>query len=253
MADEPDGSPYSEYAQKFDGDLAANRTRQAAVTEQIAELEKHLEYLRRQETWLLEAQAALPAPPGSETAPAAGAAEQPQTAEDERPGSESSAPAPADVVAGASSAVPQPRQDTSDKAPGKTATAPKTKTKTTGRKPPAKKTSAKKASPEKKPGAKKPTDKTTPTGPPLRQLVMDILGEAPGETHTAREVFEEIKKRHPGQAVTPQAVRNHLDNHAVKSKQHGAAMYAAPTSADAPKAKVGHRGETAHEQVPAEV
>ncbi|CAL9676909.1 hypothetical protein SUDANB105_07973 [Streptomyces sp. enrichment culture] len=281
MADEPEKSPIqSKYAQQYADDLAANRKEQSDLTAQIAALQERLEQLRADEAWLTQAQSGLPraAVPGR---PVAAVAEALPVAEDEQP----EAPAPAEDVTDAPRTVPQPRQDEPVKAqqpkqPARKAAAKKA----TAKKATAKKTTAKatarKASAAKKPAAAQapapeaavaqaPAEKAAPEekpGPPLWQLVLDILLKTPGQPCVAREVADLLAQEHPGRATSVQTVRNNLESLvkkglAEKVHQQGSAMYTAYPDAGKGAEPETHEAaggteqspEAAAEKVPAEV
>lgn len=279
MADEPETTPIqNKYAQQYADDLEANRKEQADATEQIANLQKHLEQLRVDEAWLSKALGSLPAavaPSASEPDSAAEAVAAPPAAE---------TPAPVEAGADALQTVPQQRQDKPVKAaqskqPAKKAAAKKTpvgKTaagKTTAKKAAAKKTASKKASAEETPAetaptAEVPAEKSAPkekTGPPLHELVLALLLQTPGEPRQAREVFDDLNATHPGRAASVQVVRNQLvflaeKNRIETSLQGKARMYtafadagAAPAADDAAGGEAEEAPETAAEKVPAEV
>lgn len=273
MADEPEKTPIqNKYAQQYADDLAANRKEQGALTTQIADLQERLEQLKVEEGWLTLAQSSLPgavAPgePGAE--PAAGVS---SAAKDE----ESETSAPAEAVTDAPRTVPQPRQDESVKAqqpeqPAKKAAAAKKATakKTTAKKAPvAKKSAAEQAPAPEAAVTEAPVEKATAkekSGPPLWQLVLDILLKTPGQPCVAREVSDQLAQEHPGRATSIQTVRNSLEtlvkkSLAEKAHQQGNAMYTANVAADAgPEAddtvggKAEQADETAAEKVPAGV
>ncbi|MCX4681336.1 hypothetical protein OG413_45340 [Streptomyces sp. NBC_01433] len=280
MADEPEKTPIqNKYAQQYANDLAANRKEQGDITTQITGLQERLEQLKVEESWLGQAQGSLPGTAAlNESEAAAAVAEEPPAAKAEQP--EISAPAAA--VTDAPTTVPQPRQDQSVKVakqPAKKSAAKKTPAKkVAAKKTPAKKVAAKEATTAKKAAAKKsvadqapapeaatteaPADKAAgeeKSGPPLWQLILDILLKTPGQPCMAREVTDQLAQEHPKRATTIQTVRNNLEglvkkNRAEKSRQQGNAMYIAHADADVTAGGEGEQApEAAAEKVPAEV
>ncbi|MEU1494856.1 hypothetical protein ABZ456_32010 [Streptomyces sp. NPDC005776] len=272
MANEPEKTPIqNKYAQQYAADLAANRTEQDEITTQIMGLQERLGQLKVEESWLGQAQGSLPGT-AAPNEPEAAAAE-----DGLRGGEESSAPAATD----APTTVPQPRQDQSVKveepkrpakkaAPAKKTTVKKAgSVKSATKKPAVKKAAAKKPvaaqtrAPEAATTSEAPAGKKS--GPPLRQLILDILLETPGEPCVAREVSDQLAKDHPSRATTVQSVRNNLESLvkmklAEKSRQQGNAMYTAPAEVAAVTAADHTAGgedeqarETAAEKVPAQV
>jgi hypothetical protein len=294
VADEPEKTPIqNKYAQQYADDLAAIRKEQGDITRQIAGLQERLEQLKVEENWLGQAQGSLPGTAAlsePEAEPAAAVTAAPSAAKAEQP----EISAPAEAVTDVPKTVPQPRQDQSVKveqpkqpakkaAPAKKTTAKKTAAKKATT---AKKTTAKTATAKtKKAAAKKPVADQAPapevttateapaekaaaeekSGPPLWQLVLDILLKTPGQPCVAREVTDQLAQDHPARATTVQTVRNNLEslvkkNRAEKSHQQGNAMYtayadaAAATAADDTAGGEGEQApETAAEKVPAEV
>lgn len=287
MADEPGKTPIqNKYAQQYAQDLATNRKEQGDITAQIARLQERLEQLQADEVWLGQAQGSLPgttAPSEPEAEPAAAATEVSSAENAEQ----QAIPAAAAAVTDASKAVPQPRQDQTVKAGQpkqttaknaavkKSAPAKKTATKKTTAKttPKVKKAAAKKPDADQAPppeaiSPEAPSDKAAAaekSGPPLWQLVLDILLKTPGQPCMAREVTDHLAQDHPARATTIQTVRNNLEslvkkNRAQKSRQQGNAMYTAYADAAAATAtddtvdgKGDQTSETAAEEIPAEV
>ncbi|MFE9782185.1 hypothetical protein ACFYPA_29030 [Streptomyces sp. NPDC005775] len=276
MANEPEKTPIqNKYAQQYAADLAANRTEQDEITTQIMGLQERLGQLKVEERWLGQAQGSLPGT-AAPNEPEAAAVE-----DGLQGGEESSAPAATD----APTTVPQPRQDQSvkveePKRPAKKAApAKKTTVKKAGsvknatKKPAVKKAAAKRPvaaqtpAPEAATTSEAPAEKAAEkkSGPPLRQLILDILLKTPGEPCVAREVSDQLAKDHPSRATTVQSVRNNLEslvkmNLAEKSRQQGNAMYTAPaeraavTAADdTADGEDEQARETAAEKVPAQV
>ncbi|MGC5266682.1 hypothetical protein ACPXCO_37345 [Streptomyces cyaneofuscatus] len=292
MADEPEKTPIqSKYAQQYADDLAANRKEQGGITTQLAGLQERLEQLKVEEDWLVQAQGGLPASAAGrepEAEPAATMSPASSAGNAER--SKSSAPAKAG--ADAPSTVPQPRQDQSVKAEQPKQAAKKTPAKkTTAKKTATTKNAAAKTATAKKTTAKKAVTKkavpgraTAPetaavegsaekaaaeekSGPPLWQLILDILLKTPGEPCVAREVTDQLAQDHPSRKTSVQTVRNNLEalvkkELAEKALRQGNAMYTATvdggagtaTAAGAPAGGEGEQApETAAEKVPAEV
>ncbi|MGW3930369.1 hypothetical protein ACWECC_20040 [Streptomyces microflavus] len=284
MADEPEKTPIqTKYAEQYADDLAANRKEQGGVTTQLAGLQERLEQLKMEEDWLVQAQGGLPtsaavrepeAEPAATVAPAPSAG----TAERSKPS------APAKAGADAPNTVPQPRQDQSVKAEqpkqaAKKTTAKKTATrKAAAKTATAKKTTAKKAVTKKAATGQAPAPETAAgeapaekavaeeqSGPPLWQLILDILLKTPGEPCVAREVTDQLAQDHPSRKTTVQTVRNNLESLvkkklAEKALRQGSAMYTATVDAGAGAASAAGAGgedeqapETAAEKVPAEV
>ncbi|MEV0965505.1 hypothetical protein AB0J25_23495 [Streptomyces sp. NPDC049910] len=248
MADEPEMKTpiQNKYAQQYADDLAANRKEQSGITEQIAGLRARLEQLALEETWLAQAQGSLPGAPARRE-PEAGTS------------------ASAEDVTKAPQTVPSPRQDASVKAeqPARKAATAK---KTVAKKPTAKKTAKKAAAKAAKKAAAgkpatwqaasaEPAAGEVKSGPPLWQLVLDILLKTPGQPCMVREVTDQLAQDHPGRKTTVQTVRNNLEtlvkkNRAEKSHQQGSAMYTAYAEADA--APVGNDiANSEAEKVPA--
>ncbi|MFJ5817349.1 hypothetical protein ACIQGT_26145 [Streptomyces sp. NPDC093108] len=288
MANKPAKTPIqNKYAQQYADDLAANRKEQGDITTQITGLQERLEQLKVEESWLDQAQGSLPVTAAPNEPHAAAVAEEPPAAKPGQP--ESSAPAGA--ITDAPTTVPQPRQDQSvkvekSKVPAKKAAAAKKTTakKTAARKAMSAKNTAARTKTMKKAAAKKPVAGQTPapeattteapakkaaaeekSGPPLWQLILDILLKTPGEPCVAREVTDQLAKDHPGRATTIQTVRNTLEglvkkNRAEKSRQQGNVMYiayanatAATAADDSASGEDEQAPETAAEKVPAEV
>ncbi|MFF9178638.1 BlaI/MecI/CopY family transcriptional regulator [Streptomyces sp. NPDC014793] len=298
MADETAKTPIqSKYAKQYSDDLAANREEQSEITAQIAGLQERLDQLKAEEAWLAQAQGSLPEAAVSsapEDQPATGAAEVPQEPTAER--------ADTSAQVEEATAVPQQRQDQPVKAgqpkqPAKrTAAAKKTAPakKSTGRKAaettakkakakpvkkasaePAKQATAKRAASKKVSGkvpAQQAAAAQAPTGgaatggksgPPLWQLILDILRKSPGQPCVAREVHDQLAKDHPGRRTSAQTVRNNLQTLvqkglAEKSHQQGSVMYTAYADARADAApaadgKVAQAPEDVAEKVVAEV
>lgn len=249
MAKEPEKTIQSEYAQRYADHIAANRAEQTELTER-------LEQLKADEDWLVQQLAA--ATSAASTAPAGdGGKESPASTKGVRKPS-----APAEAEADASSAVPQPRQDT-QAAPSKPAARkkPASKGKAPVKRAPAKKTVAKKASST---AATDSAAAATKPEPPLHELVLAILLKTPGQPFVASEVADQLAQEHPGRATSVQTVRNNLETLvnkkklAEKSLQQGSAMYTAYADAGAAAGANGPaRGNTAqapgNEKVPAEV
>ncbi|MEU3860068.1 BlaI/MecI/CopY family transcriptional regulator [Streptomyces sp. NPDC028722] len=283
MSDEPEKkSPIqNKYAQQYADDLAANRKEQGVITAQIADLQERLEQLKAEATWLAQAQGSLPLTPVPSEPGAGPAVAVAETASADR-AEQSDISAPSAAVAKAPQTVPQPRQDGTAKAEQpkqsakkvagkKSATAKKTAAKKT-----AKKTVARKAAAE-KPAAEQaaapeatapevPAKKTAAeekSGPPLWQLVLDILLRTPGQPCVAREVHDQLAQDHPSRKTTVQTVRNNLEtlvrkNLAEKTRQQGSSMYtaeadAAPAADATADSETEQAPETGTEKVPAEV
>ncbi|MEU1466244.1 BlaI/MecI/CopY family transcriptional regulator [Streptomyces sp. NPDC005727] len=158
--------------------------------------------------------------------------------------------------------------------PVKKAVAKKTVAKTTSTEP-VKKAATKKTSAEKIPAqqaaaTQAPAGRATgeeKSGPPLWQLILDILRKAPGQPCVAREVHAQLAQDHPSRETSAQTVRNNLQTLvkkglAEKSRQQGSVMYTAyaDTEADAAPAadgtvdgEVEQAPEGAAEKVAAEV
>lgn len=278
MADEPAKTPIQDkYAQQYADDLAANRTEQGELTSRISALQERLEQLKTDEHWLAQAQGSLP------KAPASGAPEARPAAE------EAESSAPVEAAAEAPQSVPQQRQDQSakeeqPKRPAKKAVSAKRATskkavkstagpsakKTTGTKAAAKKPPSQEASAPPTVAAPAPADKGAveeKSGPPLWQLVRDILLKTPGQPCVAREVHDQLTQDHPGRATSIQTVRNNLEtlvkkSLAEKSNQQGSAMYtayadtgagAAPGAEAAAAGEAEQAAEAAAQKAPVEV
>ncbi|MGW4439109.1 BlaI/MecI/CopY family transcriptional regulator [Streptomyces sp. NPDC004596] len=179
-----------------------------------------------------------------------------------------------------------PTKKTTGKKAAEKATARTTTKKTSAE--PAKKTTAKKTSaePAKNAVAKKTSAEKVPaqqaasaqapagraaagekSGPPLWQLILDILRKTPGQPYVAREVHDQLAQDHPSRKTSAQTVRNNLQTLvqkglAEKSRQQGNVMYTAYTDTAAETApaaestadgEVGQAPEDAPEKVVAEV
>ncbi|MGW3360021.1 BlaI/MecI/CopY family transcriptional regulator [Streptomyces bungoensis] len=292
MTDEPAKTPIqSKYAQSYADDLATNRKEQSEVTAQIAGLQERLDQLKAEEAWLAQAQGSLPGAPVSsapEAQPATGAAEVRQKATAEQ----TDTSAPAEEATDAAPSVPQQRQDESVKeaqpkqparktaAAKKTAPAKKsrgrkaadkatagTTTKKTSAEPAkkatAKKVSAGKVSAQQAAATKAPAGRAAveeKSGPPLWQLILDILRKTPGQPCVAREVHDQLAQDHPSRKTSAQTVRNNLQTLvkkglAEKSRQQGSVMYTAYADAEAESAPAadGQAPEGAAEKVVSEV
>ncbi|MBJ6636798.1 BlaI/MecI/CopY family transcriptional regulator [Streptomyces sp. DHE7-1] len=137
---------------------------------------------------------------------------------------------------------------------------------------PAKKTAAKKVSAGKVPAQQAAaTNRASAgraaaekkSGPPLWQLILDILRKTPGQPYVAREVHDQLTQDHPSRKTSAQTVRNNLQTLvqkglAEKSRQQGNVMYTAyaDTAANAVSAADGTadgKADQAPEKVPAEV
>ncbi|WP_250403556.1 BlaI/MecI/CopY family transcriptional regulator [Streptomyces cellostaticus] len=140
---------------------------------------------------------------------------------------------------------------------------------------PAKKTAASKKATAKKTAEKAPAQQAAAapapagraaaeekSGPPLWQLILDILRTAPGQPYVAREVHDELAQHHPSRKTSAQTVRNNLQTLvkkglAEKSRQQGSVMYTAYADTEAETApaadgEAGQAPEGAAEKVPAE-
>ncbi|MFF0836697.1 MULTISPECIES: hypothetical protein [unclassified Streptomyces] len=140
---------------------------------------------------------------------------------------------------------------------------------------PAKKATAKKTSAGKVPAqqaaaAKAPAGRAAAgekSGPPLWQLILDILRKTPGQPCVASEVHDQLTQDHPSRKTSAQTVRNNLQTlvHkglAEKSRQQGNVMYtaypdtaagAAPAADSTARGEAGQAPEGAAEKVVAEV
>ncbi|MFF9607575.1 BlaI/MecI/CopY family transcriptional regulator [Streptomyces sp. NPDC014684] len=140
---------------------------------------------------------------------------------------------------------------------------------------PAKKATAKKAAAKKVSAGKVPAQQAAAapapaggaaggekSGPPLWQLILDILRKTPGQPCVAREVHDQLAQDHPSRKTSAQTVRNNLQTLvqkglAEKSRQQGNVMYTAyaDTAANAVSAADGTadgKADQAPEKVPAE-
>ncbi|MFF3639463.1 BlaI/MecI/CopY family transcriptional regulator [Streptomyces sp. NPDC002250] len=101
------------------------------------------------------------------------------------------------------------------------------------------------------------------SGPPLWQLILDILRKTPGQPYVAREVHDQLTQDHPSRKTSAQTVRNNLQTLvqkglAEKSRQQGNVMYTAYAdtaagAAPAADSEAGQAAEGAAEKVAAEV
>ncbi|MFI9771908.1 hypothetical protein ACIHJG_34340 [Streptomyces sp. NPDC052415] len=263
MTDEPAKTPIQDkYAQQWANDLEAVRAKQA-------ELAQVLEQLQADERWLLQQ---LDGVPGSatDTDNVVVNEELPASAKNQHT-----------ATAETTTSVPQPRQD----APAKAASRPAAKKRATAKgKPAATKAAAAKEAPAKKTAAKSPARRSaakktaasaapvakiastkagTMAGPPLHELVLNLLLKTPGEPRVASEITDQLAQEHPDRATSVQTVRNNLENltkkgRAEKSKQQGNVMYTAyaaavPAAATPADGASEQAPETAAETVPAEV
>ncbi|MFI2302042.1 hypothetical protein ACH5AL_24825 [Actinacidiphila glaucinigra] len=217
------------YATRLAEDLESNAREQAAVREQVAELQARLTRLEDERAWLTRLEGTV-----TTGAPDATAREEPAEAE---PAAEAPVvEAPAAVAAGApqegrARAVPRPRAR-------KTAAGAKSRK------------SAKKAAPT----AEKEKEKEKPT---LRGLVADVLA-ADDEPRMVSEFVEALAKRHPDRsAPTAPVVRNALEalvakGLAERSRRQGSVFYTPVTpSADAVGEDAGAAASGAGEPVAA--
>lgn len=282
MAEELEKSPIqNKYAEQYASDLVSNRKEQGEVSAQIAGLQQRLEQLKAEEGWLSQAQGSLPAAPVP-TVPEAQTAAEVAEASPAAAAEQADTSAPAEAPADPTRTLPQQRQDQSAQEEPKRPT----KKKVTAKKAAAKKTTARTtakrttAKPAKKASAKKPAAEEVPAqpaaateasadeekaGPPLWQLILDLLLKTPGQPCVARELHDQLAQEHPGRATSVQTVRNNLETLvkkglAEKSRQQGNAMYTANAAASAAPEADGTVGgeaeqadETAAEKVPAEV
>ncbi|MGV9255559.1 BlaI/MecI/CopY family transcriptional regulator [Streptomyces sp. NPDC003697] len=136
---------------------------------------------------------------------------------------------------------------------------------------PVKKATAKKTSAEKVPAqqaaaAQAPAGRAgtaEKSGPPLWQLILDILRKTSGQPCVAREVHDQLAQDHPSRKTSAQTVRNNLQTLvqkglAEKSRQQGSVMYTAYADAEANAApaadgEVGQAPEGVAEKVVAAV
>lgn len=269
MANEPAKTPIqNKYAQQYADDLAANRKEQSDVTAQIAGLQERLQQLKAEETWLARAQDSLPGATAEQahtSAPAEEVPDAPQTVPPQRQDQSVKAEQPqqpAKRTAGAKKAA-SVKKATAKKVAEK-ATARATTKKATAK--PVKKAAAKKASAEEvsaqqAAAAQAPAEEKS--GPPLWQLLLDILRKTPGQPCVAREVYDQLAQDHPSRTTSVQTVRNNLEtlvkkSLAEKSRQQGSVMYTAYAGAEAAAApaadgEVEQAPDDAAEKVPAEV
>ncbi|MFF8950687.1 BlaI/MecI/CopY family transcriptional regulator [Streptomyces sp. NPDC014940] len=167
---------------------------------------------------------------------------------------------PAKNAAAKKTSAEPAKKATARKATPKKASAEPAK-KATAKKTPAEKVPAQQAASAQAPGGRAAAGEKS--GPPLWQLILDILRKAPGQPFVAREVHDQLAQDHPRRKTSAQTVRNNLQTLvqkglAEKSRQQGNVMYTAyaDTAAGAAPAadgEVEQAPEDAAEKVVAEV
>ncbi|MGP3953485.1 BlaI/MecI/CopY family transcriptional regulator [Streptomyces sp. 7N604] len=199
MSNEPDNTNIQDrYAARLAADLESNEKEREAIHSKIADLQARLEQLDNEHAWLSTMRGTVVGAPAAR----------------ERAAQSPDGNAEAVLAEPAVQAIPQPRRAK------KAASEPRGRRKKAAQAKPAGEAKAPKAA------AKKKSE-----GPPLRELILDLLAQH-HQPRMVGEVVNELAEAHPERAASNQVVRNTLEalvakNYVERERKQGSVFYTA--------------------------